>query len=53
MTLEIGLNVQLPVEKALKYEQELALTLLRLMVVQIVLGKLLRLDLAMKMTVQV
>ena len=53
VTLEIGQNVQFSVEMVLKPKQELALTLLQPMVVQIVLGNRLRLNLAKIMTVQV
>jgi len=50
---QIGLNVQLFVEKVNKAEQGLALTLLRQMVVPIVLEKRIRLNLAHSMNVQV
>ena len=46
LILESGQTVQLFVEKLLKIEQGLVLTLLQLMVVQIVLGKCLKVDLA-------
>ena len=51
--LESGQTVHLFVEKVLKQEQGCVLTLLQLMVVQIVLGKCLKVDLAYKLTVQV
>ena len=53
LTLESGQNVQLTVERAIKPEREPALTLLQPMVVQIVLGKRLRLKRAIMLTVQV
>ena len=53
LTLEIGQNVQLSVEKVLKPERELVLIQPQLMEVQIVLGKRLRHDPVTKMTVQV
>ena len=53
MTLESGLNVQLSVEEEFKPEQELVLSLLQPMEVQIVLGKRLRVNLATRTTVQV
>ena len=46
MTLESGLNVQLSVKEEFKPEQELVLSLLQPMEVQIVLGKRLRVNLA-------
>ena len=46
MTLESGLNVQLSVKEEFKPEQELVLSLLQPMEVQIVLGKRLRANLA-------
>ena len=52
-TLEIGQNVQLPVEEEIKPEQEPALTLLQPMVVQIVMEKALKLSLVIIITVQV
>ena len=46
MTLESGLNVQLSVKEEFKPEQELVLSLLQPMEVQIVLGKCRRVNLA-------
>ena len=53
VTLETGQNVQLPVVEAHKPGSGPVLTLLRPWVVQIVLGKQLKIKLAMKKTVQV
>ena len=46
MTLESGLHVQVAVKEEFKPEQELVLSLLQPMEVQIVLGKRLRVNLA-------